>query len=130
MTTFPAPERTELSEPYWQGLEEGRLRFQRCEHCGFAWLPPRADCPECLRSKWQWETASGRARLVSWVVYRIAYHNYFKSKLPYNVALVELDEGPRLISNVVGTNALTIDQRLELQIEREAGVALAQFRCA
>lgn len=129
MNDFPAPARTSLSEPYWQGLEEGRLRFQRCARCAHAWLPPRAECPECLQADWRWETASGRGRLISWAVYHIAYHAYFKDKLPYNVALVELEEGPRLISNVVGTNTLRIDQLLELSIEREANTALARFRC-
>jgi hypothetical protein len=65
---------------------------------------------------------------VSWVVYHHAYHDYFASRLPYNVAVVELEEGPRLISNVVGaTGRLRIDMPLKLVIEREAGIALARF---
>lgn len=129
MSDFPVPARTPLSEPYWQGLAEGRLQFQRCARCGHAWLPPRAECPECLHADWRWETACGRGRLISWVVFHIAYHAYFKDKLPYNVSLIELDEGPRLVSNVVGANALKIDQAVELAIEHEADVALARFRC-
>ena len=127
---FPAPTRTPLNAPYWEALDAGRLTFQRCTPCGHAWLPARTECPRCLSPQASWEQASGRARLVSWVVYHHGYHPYYAGKVPYNVAVVELAEGPRLVSNVVGAVALAIDMPLELAIEREAGVALARFRPA
>lgn len=129
---FPAPQTSGVSGPYWQALEEGRLVFQRCKPCGNAWLPPRTECPKCLSSQWQWETASGRAKLVSWVVYHHGYHPYYASRLPYNVAVVELTEGPRLMSNVVDANGggLRIEMPLQLVIQRESGVALPRFRPA
>jgi hypothetical protein len=127
-TVFPGPQADQAGTEYWRALDEGRLLFQRCDDCGEAWLPARAECPHCLGPRKRWETASGRARLVSWVVYHHAYHDYFASRLPYNVAVVELEEGPRLISNVVGaTGRLRIDMPLKLVIEREAGIALARF---
>ena len=129
MSDFPTPEITPLNEPYWSGLTEGQLKFQHCNHCGFAWLPPRGECPECLRTDWAWQTASGRAKLVSWVIYHIAYHPAFKDRVPYNVAVVELEEGPRLISNIIG-DGLAIDRSLSLVIEQEAGVSLPRFACA
>ena len=125
---FPAPRSTELSAPYWRALDEGRLVFQRCMACRHAWLPARSECPRCLAPQPTWETASGAGRLVSWVVYHHAYHPYFASRLPYNVAVVELAEGPRLITNIVqDARSLTIDMPVELKIEREAGVALPRF---
>ena len=125
---FPAPQTNALAAPYWQALDEGRLAFQRCRTCGHAWLPARGECPRCLARESQWETASGAARLVSWVVYHHGYHDYYATRLPYNVAVVELTEGPRLISNVVDArDALRIDMPLRLVIQREAGVALARF---
>jgi uncharacterized OB-fold protein len=127
MNELPVPERTTLTEPYWKALEEGRLQFQKCNQCGHAWLPPRAECPECLREDWAWQSASGRAKLVSWVVFHLAYHDYFKDRVPYNVAVVELEEGPRMISNIVGGRELRIDQPLKLLIEKENGVAIARF---
>ena len=130
MSDFPAPERTLLNGPYWEALEAGRLVHQRCHACGHAWLPARAECPECLRADWGWTEASGRARLISWVVYHVAFHDWFKPRLPYNVAVVELEEGPRLLTNIVGGAALRIEMPLQLVIEREAGVALARFRPA
>lgn len=125
---FPAPEPSETAAPYWRALDEGRLMFQRCRACAHAWLPPRSECPRCLASDWQWTDASGEARLVSWVVYHHGYHEYYATRLPYNVAVVELAEGPRLISNVVDARTpLGLDMSLRLVIQREAGVALARF---
>ncbi len=128
--TIAAPERNEHNGPYWDSLAQGSLCFQRCDHCTHAWLPPRGECPACLADKHHWEQAKGGARLISWVVYHIAYHPAFKDRLPYNVAVVELDEGPRLISNVVGIEdpgTMRIDQRLRLAIEDESGTAVPRF---
>ena len=126
---FPAPELTELSRPYWDGLRLGQLTFQRCSACGHAWLPARSECPHCLSEQWAREPASGVASLVSWVVYHHAYHPAFAARLPYTVAVVQLAEGPRLMSNVVGTDASTlhIDQALRLVIEDEHGTAVPRF---
>ena len=109
-------------------LEQGRLVFQRCAHCRHAWLPPRPECPNCLRADWGWEAAEGTARLVSWVVYHIAYDEAFRDRLPYNVAIVELAEGPRLISSVLAPpEALAGDMPLRLVIEREGKRNLPRF---
>jgi uncharacterized OB-fold protein len=129
MTEFPAPVRTPLTDPWWDGLAQGHLLFQRCKTCSHAWLPPRAECPECLGDDWQWQKASGSARLISWVVYHAAYHEWFRDKVPYNVAVVELDEGPRLVSSVLSPGPSRIEQQLQLVIQEEAGVALPRFRC-
>lgn len=125
---MPKPEPTEISRPYWDALREGHLVFQRCD-CGHAWLPARRLCPSCLQPSVRWERASGLGRLVSWVVYHTAYHPAFESRLPYNVALVQLDEGPRLLTNIVDANdRLRGDAAVTLKIEWEADVALARFR--
>lgn len=129
MSSLPTPIRTELNAPYWDALQQGRLLFQQCD-AGHRWLPPRERCPRCLSDQLSWAPAGGGARLVSWVLYHRAYHPSFEHLLPYNVALVELDEGPRLLTNVVGTlapGAFTVGMRLHLCIERQDGVALARF---
>jgi uncharacterized OB-fold protein len=127
---MPKPDVNDLSRPYWDALREGHLVFQRCG-CGHAWLPARRHCPACLRSEPQWERASGRGTLVSWVVYHTAYHPAFESRLPYNVGLVQLAEGPRLLTNIVAPNeALAADAAVELKVEWEGDVALARFRLA
>lgn len=124
-----APPSDSLSDAFWQALKEGRLTFQRCR-CGNAWLPPRSECPKCLNADWTWETASGRAKLISWVVYHRAFHDAFANRLPYTVAVVELAEGPRMTSNIVGVDdpeALRIDQPLRLVIEPDFGLAVPRF---
>jgi uncharacterized OB-fold protein len=77
---LPLPERTALSAPYWDALDAGRHTFQRCLACANAWLPPRRECPRCLSDSTEWETASGEARLISWVVYHTAFHPAFKDR--------------------------------------------------
>jgi uncharacterized OB-fold protein len=117
---------------YWSSLEEGRLRFQRCAACGNRWLPPRTECPRCWSAEWVWEEASGDGRVVSWVVFHTAFHEAYRDRLPYNVAVVELAEGPRLITNLIEPldAADVIDRRCRLTIERDHDRALPRFRLA
>lgn len=125
---LPTLDITDLNRPYWDALREGRLSFQRCG-CGHAWLPARRECPACLRDGARWEVASGRGRLLSWVVYHTAYHPAFAARLPYHVALVELDEGPRLLTRVLdGHDALRGDARVRFEMSWEGDIALPTFR--
>ncbi|MEQ9488006.1 MAG: OB-fold domain-containing protein [Alphaproteobacteria bacterium] len=129
--TFPAPEITEVSRPYWEGLAGGVLKFQHCGSCGERWLPARSACPACLAPDPAWLTASGAGQVVSWVVYHHAYADHLQDKVPYDVTIVELDEGPRLLTNIVNSRAgadLHVGSRVNLAIETEEGVALARFR--
>jgi len=124
----PGPEIDGINEPHWSGLKEGKLLYQSCAN-GHGWLPPRALCPHCLESNWNWREASGQGHIVRWVVYHVAYHPAFKGKLPYNVAIVELDEGPRLITNILDANdRLSIGARVRLEIDQGRETPLAQFR--
>lgn len=125
---FPLPEITELSGPHWNGLQDGKLMFQRCSGCCHAWLPPRHACPSCLSAEWSWEAASGKGRVVSFVVFHTSHHEAFKDRVPYNVAVVELAEGPGLITNIIAPHAtLRCDMPVILAVEREQGFALARF---
>ena len=131
--SFPAPEITDLNRPYWDGLATGVLRHQHCSTCSNNWLPARDACPNCLAPDPVWTAASGRGRIVSWVVYHKAYHDAFADRVPYDVTLVELDEGPRLLTNIVDGDAgraLSVGAPVELTIEREGDLALARFRLA
>lgn len=118
------------AEEWRDGLEQKCLRFQRCAACGHAWLPPREDCPQCWSPDWAWRDASGDATVVSWVVYHVAFDPRFKDRVPYNVALVELAEGPRMITNLVEMPAdrdLT-GQRATMIFEQDFGRWLPRFR--
>ena len=119
------------TEPYWRALSEGRLDFQHCRTCGNRWLPGRRQCPACLSAETAWKPASGKGRIISWVVYHTAYALHLAERLPYNVAIVELAEGPRLITNIVGHrdgSGLSVDAPVELTIETDFGRALPRFR--
>lgn len=125
---FPMPEITELNRPFWDALRQGQLLVQRCS-CGHAWLPARRECPSCLQPGATWERVSGRGRLYSWVVYHTAYHPAFADRLPYAVALVELDEGPRLLAGVVDDpSQLRGDAPVELLVRWEDDLAVPAFR--
>lgn len=119
----------DIGTPYREGLAAGRLMYQRCKACGHAWLPARSECPRCLKAETEWAEASGEATLVSWVVYHRAFNEAFRNRVPYTVAVVQLKEGPRMISNIVGADpaTLVIDQRLKLRIEHEGDVAIPRF---
>jgi uncharacterized OB-fold protein len=122
----------DIRQPYLDGLKAGKLMFQRCKACGNAWLPARSECPKCLSPDCEWVAASGDATLVSWVVYHRAFNEAFKTRVPYTVAVVQLNEGARMISNVVGADPTTlkIDQALKLQIDREGEVFVPRFKAA
>lgn len=125
---MPLPTPTPLTQPFWEGLTAGQLRYQRCAACAHAWLPAREECPRCLADDVSWEPSVGRGRLISWVVYHQAFHPAFADRLPYNVAVVELEEGPRLITNVnAESDALAIDMPLVVSIESESGIDIARF---
>ena len=120
-------------DAYWRMLGEGRFRFQRCARCDNSWLPPREDCPSCWSPEWTWQDASGKGRLVSWVIFHTAFHEEFEARLPYNVAVVELDEGPRLISNIVDLPDSSVDvcdRHVTLSIETDHGRSLPRFKLA
>ncbi len=131
-TTLPDPDINDASKPYWDALQTGKLTFQHCRHCGNNWLPARAECPKCLEADWAWQDASGKAKLISWVVFHRAFHPAFADRLPYNVAIVELSEGPRMITNIVVDDAetLKIDQPLKFVPAQEQGHGIARFRPA
>jgi uncharacterized OB-fold protein len=122
-----------VGERHRLAMDQERLIFQRCSRCEHAWLPPRPECPHCLHDGFHWEQAQGRGIVVSWVVYRRAYHPSMSDRVPYNVALVQLAEGPRLLSNVVGLAApedVTDGMEVRAVFAREGGVPLVRFVAA
>jgi uncharacterized OB-fold protein len=119
-----------IREQHAEALAAGRLTFQRCSACGHAWLPPSEECPNCLLPEFGWEDASGRGELVSWCTYHRTPLPEFEDKLPYTVFLVELAEGPRLISGPAqggAVSGLAIGQRLQLAVEQLEGHPVPRF---
>ncbi len=97
----PLPTLDEDNHEWWEALRQHRLVFQRCAGCGCWRHPPRPACPHCRSLGWTWVESRGTGTIYAYtVIYRPA-HPYFADKVPYNVILVELDEGVRLVSNLV-----------------------------
>ena len=98
----PLPLRTEENAPYINGLKEKQVRLQRCGGCGRFRYPPSQFCPSCLSDEAEWQGVSGRGTVYSFIIVHQLYHPSFREDIPYSVAVVELDEGPRLTANIVG----------------------------
>jgi uncharacterized protein len=99
---MPIPSPSPATQPFWDAAQEGRLIMPRCPQCGIYQFPPTLACNECGCDRMEWVPVSGRGSVFSFVVYHRVYHPAFADKVPYVVAVIELEEGPRIISNVVG----------------------------
>jgi uncharacterized OB-fold protein len=124
----PAPTPDADSAPYWTAAHEGRLVIQRCITCDARQLYPRDRCLVC-RGPVEWIEASGRGSVYSYTVIRQNYSRPFRDWIPYVVALVDLEEGPRVMTNIVGCepDAVHIGMAVRAQFEAvsdEAGIAL------
>ncbi|MEU0105003.1 Zn-ribbon domain-containing OB-fold protein [Streptomyces sp. NPDC006251] len=96
------PETDPFTRTYWDAAAEGRLLIRRCRACGRAHHYPREFCPHCWSEDVTWETASGRATLYTWSVVHRNDLPPFTDRTPYVAAVVELAEGPRMMTEVVG----------------------------
>ena len=110
----PTPDADSL--PFWEACRDHRLTFQKCSDCGDVRWPPAFLCHECHSRDAEWIESGGRAKIYSYVVYHQAFHPSFKGRLPYVVAVVELDEGPMMLTNIVGCapDSLSCDMPVQL----------------
>ena len=97
----PLPRPNRLSTPYWQGAKAHELSLQRCSDCGTWRFPPSERCAQCLSKRYEWTATSGRGRVWSWIAMHQRYYPAFEAEIPYNVAYVQLEEGPKLMTNLV-----------------------------
>src|SRR5690349_21756724 len=103
LKTLPGPNADTAA--FWEGCARGELRLQRCTTCGTAQFPPRIVCAACHAGAPVWEVASGRGRIASHTRVHRPPSAAFKAQLPYVVALVALEEGPRIMLGLRGTAA-------------------------
>jgi uncharacterized OB-fold protein len=92
------------NKPFWEGCRLHELRFQQCADCGHVRWPPAIICPECHSSETAWLVSKGIGKVYTFVVYHEPFHPAFVSDLPYVVAIVALDEGPHLLTNIIDCN--------------------------
>ena len=117
----PLPKPTPETQHFWDGCKEGELRLQRCSKCAETWFPPRPFCPSCACREVEVYKASGKATLLSYVISHRGHPGFGKE--PYAIAVVKLEEGPQMMSNVVGCpqtpEALLLDMPLEVTFEQQ-----------
>jgi uncharacterized protein len=126
----PVPPATELTEPFWAAGLSGELRLQQCASCGRIRYPVATICPRCWSPEYDWTAVSGRGTVQSYIVFERAYHDAWADQVPYVVALIELAEGPVMISNVVGVepSAVRVGQPVTVTFKRRSAIAaLPQF---
>ena len=97
---FPAI--TELNAPFWKGLALGEVRLQKCGACGVHQYPAETFCYACGAQAMSWVAVAGEGTVYSFAVVHQLYHKAFKPFLPYTVAIVQMDEGPRMLSAMLG----------------------------
>lgn len=130
---FDLPTPDDASRPFWDATKAGQLLIKRCAACGRAHYYPRPFCPYCWSEEVSWEEASGRATLYTWSV---VYQNDlppFPGRVPYVAAIVDLDEGPRMMTNIVDCpfEQLAMGMALEVTFREETDdITLAVFRPA
>lgn len=95
------PPITPMDAPFWEGLHEGVLRLQQCQACKAYQYPPESFCYECGSTDIAWQVASGRGTVYSFITVHQRFHAAFTEEIPYNVSIVQLEEGPRIVSNVI-----------------------------
>ena len=98
----PVPEPTDEDRPFWEAAREHRFVLPRCRECGHVWFPPYLSCGRCLSTDREWMEASGRGKVWGYTMIEQPYVPGYRDELPYNVVLVQLEEGPMLYSNLVG----------------------------
>lgn len=126
----PLPEADETSGPFFEGAMDGRLMLMRCADCSTWRLPSRQHCDACLSPNFAWEQASGLGKVRTFGIMHQRYHPGFHN--PYNVTIVELEEGPRLPTNLVGiaNEDIRVDMPVVVEFESHEDVALPKFRPA
>ncbi len=91
------------TENFYNGWKERKLVFHKCMQCGNIIWPFSIACPECLNMKTKLVELKGRGKIYTYTIFNVPFHREFKDKIPYAVAVVQLDEGPKLVANIINT---------------------------
>ncbi len=126
----PVSQPDELTEPFFAAGEEGRLLLATCAACGEVRLPTSPTCPTCLGEGFEWNEVSGRGTVYTFAIMHQRYHPAWEPDLPYNIAVVELDEGPRMPANIIGVanDEIIVGMPVEVAWEREGDAPVPRFR--
>lgn len=132
--TRPLPSLDEPdTAPFWQATKAHELRYQVCDDCDAIVFYPRRHCTGCLGSALSWKVSKGEGEIYSFSLVQLSRHPFFGQQVPYAIALVDLDEGFRMLTNVVGIEGqapLSVGQRVTLEWEDHDEVAIPLFHPA
>jgi uncharacterized OB-fold protein len=126
---------TPEAQPYWDGLKENKLMLPKCDDCGKPFFYPRVLCPNCHSRNISWMQASGRGKLYSFQIAHRSLNRAFKVELPCVLAMIELEEGPRVMSNLINIepdpNVVKCHMPVEVVFEKQNDdITLALFQPA
>jgi uncharacterized OB-fold protein len=127
----PLPMPNEDTEAYWAACRDGKLVVPKCGACGHRFLPPACLCPRCLSTRVSYEKVSGKGRVHSFIVVHRPQHPAFFPDAPYNVAIVELEEGPRMHGRIIDLDnaAITVGMPVEVAFQKvDDDITLPVFR--
>jgi len=115
----PLPNPTVETRPFWDYCKKHELRMQKCTQCGYIRYPPSIICPKCQFIEAEWTKLSGRGKVYSFVIFHYLYDKTFANDIPYAVASIELEEGPRMMSNIIGCklDEIRVDMPVEVYFE-------------
>jgi uncharacterized OB-fold protein len=129
----PAPIVNDWARPFWEATRENRLMVQKCKDCEQHIFYPRLACPHCFSDNVEWVDASGKGTVYSYTVVQSNAPSAFVDDIPYVVAVVKLDEGVRMLSNIVGCDPgqVTCDMPVEVTFEKlDEAFTLPKFKPA
>ncbi len=104
------------SRAFWVATRNKALTYQQCRDCGNVVFYPRGHCTACLGNDLAWKRSAGFGTVYTYSVVRQSYHPFFRTLVPYAVAWVDLDEGPRLVSNIVGVEDPQEDVKIGMRV--------------
>jgi uncharacterized OB-fold protein len=123
------PEITDATEPYWEAANDDRLVLQHCGDCSSWIFYPRELCPHCFSEDMSWEEVSGRGTVYGFSVLQESPIPAYQDEVPYVIAVIELEEGPRMFTNIVNCapEDVSVDCPVEVTFERRDGQQVPQF---
>lgn len=127
------PKPTADSAPFWEGCDRGELLLARCGGCGHRFYYPRRLCPKCGCGSIGFEPSAGTGTVFSFSEVRVSFYGpAWDSQLPYTVVLVDLDEGPRMLSRLIGNGRsnVRVGDRLRVRFIDVEGHKLPYFELA
>ena len=125
----PLPIPNPTTQPYFDAAKQGRLSLPRCPRDGFFFYP-RSHCPKCLGDDWDWADASGRGEVYAFTVDRVGHDPALAPHVPFAIAIVELEEGPRMTANITGCapEEVRVGMPVEVTFQEVDGHTLVHFR--